>query len=66
MRTGPEDISVYNLDPQIVARYNSFINSMKGYAQSGMNVDQIGASLQPSFGDTYWWDYCVLREIKSY
>lgn len=66
LRTGPEDISAYNIDPQIVERYNSFISSMKGYAQSGMNVDQIGASLQPSFGDTYWWDYCVLREIKSY
>ena len=66
LRTGPEDLSAYNLDPQIVERYNSFINSMKGYAQSGMNVDQIGASLQPSFGDTYWWDYCVLRDIQSY
>ena len=67
LKTGPDEIiSTYHIDPQLVERYNSFISSMKGYAQSGMNVDQIGASLQPEFGDTYWWDYCVLREIQSY
>ena len=66
LKTGPEDLSPYHIDPQIMERYNSFISQMKGYAQSGMNADQIGASLLPQFGDTYWWDYCVLREIKSY
>ena len=66
LRTGPEDISAYNIDPQIFERYKSFINRVKEYGQSGMNVDQVGAALQPEFGDTYWWDYCVLRDIKTY
>ena len=66
LKTGPEDISCFNIDPQIMERYKSFINSVKEYGQSGMSMDQMGASLQPSYGDTYWWDYCILREIKSY
>ncbi|MBO7067188.1 MAG: hypothetical protein J6W52_00670 [Bacteroidaceae bacterium] len=66
LKTGPEDLSAYHIDPQILQRYNAFINQIKGYAQSGMSADQIGAMLQPLFGDTYWWDYCVLKEIKSY
>ena len=66
LKTGPEDLTAFNIDPQIQERYNSFINNMKGYAKSGMNIDQIAASLQPGYGDTYWWDYCALREIKSY
>ena len=66
LKTGPESLAPFNIDPQIQERYDSFINSMKGYAKSGMNIDQIAASLQPGFGDTYWWDYCALREIQSY
>ena len=66
LKTGPENLSAYNMDSQIVERYNSFISSMKGYAKSGMNFDQIGAALQPGFGDSYWWDYCVLRNIQMY
>ena len=66
LKSGPVDISEYNIDPQIAERYNVFISRMKEYAQNGMKEDQIGASLQPEFGDTYWWDYCVLRDIQSY
>lgn len=66
LKSGPADISEYNIDPQIAERYNVFISRMKEYAQNGMKEDQIGASLQPEFGDTYWWDYCVLRNIQSY
>ena len=66
LKTGPENLSVFNIDPQIEERYKLFINRVKEYGQSGMNIDQIGASLQPEFGNTYWWDYCVLREIQSY
>jgi len=66
LKSGPADISEYNIDPQIAERYNVFISRMKEYAQNGMKEDQIGASLQPEFGDTYWWDYCVLRDIQSY
>lgn len=66
LKSGPADISEYDIDPQIAERYNVFISRMKEYAQNGMKEDQIGASLQPEFGDTYWWDYCVLRDIKSY
>ena len=66
LKTGPEDLSFLNIDPQIVARYNLFIGRVREYGRSGMNINQIGTSLQPEFGDTYWWDYCVLREIQSY
>ena len=66
LKSGPENLSAYNIDPAIEERYASFIARMQEYAQSGMNVDQIGAALQPAFGDTYWWDYCVLRDIQMY
>lgn len=67
LKTGPDEIiSTYHIDPQLVERYKSFIGKVQEYGKNGMNVDQIGASLQPEFGDTYWWDYCVLREIQSY
>jgi hypothetical protein len=66
LKTGPEDLSFLNIDPQIVARYNLFIGRVREYGRSGMNINQIGTSLQPEFGDTYWWDYFVLREIQSY
>ena len=66
LRTGPDDLTVYNIDPAIRQRYQNFIANMKQYAQNGMNVDQIGTALQPEFGDTYWWDYCVLKNIPSY
>lgn len=67
LKTGPEDIiSAYNIDPQLVERYKSFIAKAKEYRQNGMNIDQVGVSLQAMFGDTYWWDYCVLREIPMY
>ncbi|MBR4644139.1 MAG: hypothetical protein IKO73_03150 [Bacteroidaceae bacterium] len=67
LKTGPEEInSTYHIDPQIFERYKMFIARVKEYGQSGMNVEQVGAALQPAFGDTYWWDYCVLREIQSY
>ena len=66
LRTGPDDLSVYNIDPDIRQRYQNFIANVKQFAQNGMNVDQIGTSLQPEFGDTYWWDYYVLRNIQSY
>ena len=66
LRTGPEDLSVYNIDPDIRDRFQNFIANLKSNAQSGMSMDQIGAAMQARFGDTYWWDYCVLGEIKSY
>ena len=66
LKSGPQDLSFFNIDPQIEERYKLFIGRFKDYGRSGMNTDQIGASLQPEFGDTYWWDYCVLRDIQSY
>ena len=30
-----------------------------------MNEKQIGEALRPEFGDTYMWDYCVLRELQT-
>ena len=66
LRTGPDDISIYNIDPDIRERYQNFIANLKSNAQSGMGVEQIGTALQARFGDTYWWDYCVLRDIPMY
>jgi len=66
LKTGPEDISIYNIDPDIRQRYQSFIANLKANAQNGMSVDQIGAALQARFGDTYWWDYCVIKDIPMY
>ncbi|MCR5534923.1 MAG: DUF6057 family protein [Bacteroidaceae bacterium] len=66
LKTGPDDISIYNLDPNIIQRYQNFISNLKANAQNAMTVEQIGAALQARYGDTYWWDYCVIKNIPSY
>lgn len=64
--SGPDDLSAFNLDPNIIERYQAFVANMRSNAQSGMTADQIGAALQARYGDTYWWDYCVIGNIQSY
>jgi hypothetical protein len=66
LKTGPADLSDYHIDPGIAHRYTAFIARVKEYSQSGMNADQMGAALRPEYGDTYWWDYCVLRNIQYF
>ena len=59
------NLSFVKFDQRVVDRYQAFISRMKEYAGQGMNEKQIGAILRPEFGDTYMWDYCVLREVQT-
>ena len=59
------NLSFVKFDQRIVDRYQAFTARMKQYASQGMTEKQIGAALRPEFGDTYMWDYCVLREVQT-
>ena len=58
-------LSFVKFDEKVVERYKNFISRMKQYAAQGMNEKQIGSLLRPEFGDTYMWDYCVLRQVQT-
>lgn len=59
------NLSFVKFDQRVVDRYQAFISKMKQYASQGMNEKQIGKALRPEFGDTYMWDYYVLREVQT-
>jgi len=59
------NLSFVQFEPRIVDRYKTFSSRLKQYAQQGMNEKQIGSMLRLEFGDTYYWDYCVLREVQT-
>ncbi len=59
------NLSFVKFDEKVVERYKNFISRMKQYAAQGMNEKQIGSLLRPEFGDTYMWDYCVLRQVQT-
>jgi hypothetical protein len=59
------NLSFVQFDQRVLDRYNAFFNRLKQYSSQGMNEKQIGSALRPEFGDTYMWDYCVLREVQT-
>ena len=59
------NLSFVKFDERVLTRYKAFFERMRQYASQGMNEEQIGRALRPEFGDTYMWDYCVLREVQT-
>lgn len=59
------NLSFVKFDQRVVDRYQAFFERLNQYSSQGMNEKQIGAALRPEFGDTYMWDYCVLREVQT-
>ena len=59
------NLSFVKFDQRVVDRYNAFFDRLKQYSSQGLNEKQIGSALRPEFGDTYMWDYCVLREVQT-
>ena len=59
------NLSYVKFDDCVVERYKAFFNRLNQYSGKGMNEKQIGSALRPEFGDTYMWDYCVLREVQT-
>ena len=59
------NLSFVKFDQRVLDRYNAFFNRLDQYSKQGMNEKQIGAALRPEFGDTYMWDYSVLREVQT-
>ena len=59
------NLSFVKFDQRVVDRYKAFTERMKQYASQGMDEKQIGKALRPEFGNTYMWDYCVLREVQT-
>lgn len=59
------NLSFVKFDERVVERYKAFISRRQQYFDQGMNEEQVGKSLRPEFGDTYMWDYYVLREVQT-
>jgi len=65
LKTPGVNLSFVKFDERVVERYKAFINRLNQLAGQGMNEKQIGRALRPEFGDTYMWDYSVLREVQT-
>jgi hypothetical protein len=59
------NLSFVKFDQRVVDRYKAFFERLNQYSSQGMNEKQIGAALRPELGDTYMWDYYVLREVQT-
>jgi len=59
------NLSFVKFDERVVERYKAFFTRLKQFSSQGLNEKQIGIALRPEFGDTYMWDYCVLREVQT-
>lgn len=59
------NLSFVKFDQRVLQRFNDFRARLKQYSSQGMNEKQIGAMLRPEFGDTYMWDYSVLRQVQT-
>ena len=59
------NLSFVKFDQRVVDRYKAFTDRKNQYVSQGMNEKEIGSALRPEFGDTYYWDYSVLREVQT-
>ena len=59
------NLSFVKFDQRVLDRYQAFFERLNQYSSQGMNEKQIGSALRPEFGDTYMWDYCVLRAVQT-
>ena len=65
LKTPGINLSFVQFDQRVVDHYQAFFERLRQYSSQGMNEQQIGEALRPEFGDTYMWDYCVLREVQT-
>ncbi len=59
------NLSVVQFDDIVKNRYQAFFQRMNQFVRQGMDEEQIGNALRPEFGDTYMWDYCILRAVQT-
>ena len=59
------NLSFVKFDQRVIDRYQAFFNRLDQYSNQGMTQEMIGKALRPEFGDTYMWDYLVLREVQT-
>ncbi len=59
------NLSFVKFDQTVLDRYQAFFTRLNQYSSQGMNDQALGNALRPEFGDTYMWDYCVLREVQT-
>lgn len=65
LKTEGINLSFVQFDQRVIDRYQAFFDRLRQYSSQGMNQEMIGKALRPEFGDTYMWDYCVLRELQT-
>ncbi|MBR4898082.1 MAG: hypothetical protein IKZ48_04780 [Prevotella sp.] len=58
------DISRMPFDPSIPATYKEFMQAAQQYA--GMNEEQLAKVMRSRFGNTYYFDYFLMRGLKTY
>lgn len=59
------NLSFVKFDERVIERYKAFFERLNRYSRQGLTERQIGAALRSEFGDTYMWDYSVLREVQT-
>ena len=57
------DISKFNLDEKVKKRFSEFTKLTSKY--KGMTEQQMAPYFKKDYGDTYWYFYFFIREIKS-
>lgn len=65
LKSAGVNISMIQFDSQVRQRYQAFLDRLTQFSRQGMNEEQLGRALRPEFGDTYMWDYSVLRQIQT-
>ncbi len=60
------DITHMPFDKEIADRYASFQQTSQSYLRQGFSVEQVRDLMKPTFGDTFWWFYFFVRDVKSY
>lgn len=65
LKTPGVNLSSVKFDENVLRRYRAFAERRQACAAQGMDEDMMGKALRPEFGDTYMWDYCVIREVQT-
>lgn len=61
----PVDLQGIQFDPAVMDRYRQFSQRIHQLVDQGLPVEQAGAMIRAEYGDTYWWDYCVLLNVET-
>ncbi len=60
------DISHMPFDPAVVKSYNGFMQLAQQCKNAGMNEERMKVMFRPQYGHTFFYNYFLMRNMKSY